>query len=139
METLVKPSVLIPAEVTAIHGITDEMVALAQTFPEIYPRIVEALEGKRVLIYNSSFDIKILDYGRRLHRLASFKLTKRSDCIMEWHAQWAGDWSDYHQGYRRHPLCGGHRALEDCLAALDRIKHIVADSDKIHCPVPRPE
>lgn len=44
METLVKPSVLIPAEVTAIHGITDEMVALAQTFPEIYLRIVEALE-----------------------------------------------------------------------------------------------
>jgi DNA polymerase-3 subunit epsilon len=58
---------------------------------------------------------------------------------MEWHAQWAGDWSDYHEGYRYHPLCGGHRALEDCLAALDRIKQIAADSDKIHCPVPRPE
>jgi DNA polymerase-3 subunit epsilon len=58
---------------------------------------------------------------------------------MEWHAQWAGDGSDYHESYRYHPLCGGHRALEDCLAALDRIKRIASDSDKIHCPVPRPE
>ena len=139
LNTLVQPSISIPLEVTAIHGITDEMVALAPTFPEVYPRIVEALEGKRVLIYNSSFDIKILDYCRRLHGLPSFKLTKRSECIMEWHARWAGDWSDYHEGYRYHPLCGGHRALEDCLAALDRIKQIAADSDKIHCPVPRPE
>jgi DNA polymerase-3 subunit epsilon len=53
LNTLVQPSISIPAEVTEIHGITDEMVAASPTFPEVYSRIVEALEGKRVLIYNS--------------------------------------------------------------------------------------
>jgi DNA polymerase-3 subunit epsilon len=139
LDTLVKPSASIPGDVVAIHGISDEMVKDAPTFPEIYPRIVEALEGKRVLIYNSSFDIKILAYCRQLHGLKGLKLSNRSECIMTWHAQWAGDWSDYYEGYRWHPLDGGHRALDDCLAALDRIKRMAADSEKFHCPVPKPE
>lgn len=139
LNTLVKPSIPIPADVVAIHGISDEMVANSPSFPEVYPQIVEVLEGKRVLIYNAAFDIKILDYCRKLHGLKSFNLSKRYECVMEWHAQWAGDWSDYHEGYRWHPLCGGHRALDDCLATLDRVKKIAADSDTFHCPVPRPE
>jgi DNA polymerase-3 subunit epsilon len=139
LNTLVKPTIPIPADITAIHGISDAMVTDSPSFPEAYPRIVEALEGKRVFIYNASFDIKILDYCRRLHNLKSFNLSKRYECVMSWHAQWAGDWSDYHESYRWHPLCGGHRALDDCLAVLERIKKMAADSDKLHCPVPKPE
>lgn len=139
LNTLIKPSIPIPADVVAIHGISDEMVADAPTFPEIYPQIVQTLEGKRAFIYNAAFDIKILNYCRNLHKLKSLNLSKRYECIMEWHAQWAGDWSDYHESYRWHPLDGGHRALGDCLAALERIKKMAADSDTFHCPVPRPE
>jgi DNA polymerase-3 subunit epsilon len=61
LDTLIKPSIPIPAEVTEIHGINDEMVADAPTFPEVYPTDA-ALKDKRVLIYNSAFDIKILNY-----------------------------------------------------------------------------
>lgn len=139
LNSLVKPSTVIPADVVAIHGISDEMVIDAPSFPEIYPQIVEALAGKKALIYNASFDIKILAYCRRLHGLKGLALSKRSECIMEWHAQWAGDWSDYHESYRWHPLCGGHRALDDCLAALDRIKIIAADPNEYYCPVPKPD
>ena len=71
LNTLVKPSISIPADVVAIHGIDDAMVADAPSFPEIYPQIVEVLEGKRVFIYNAAFDIKILDYYRKLHNLTS--------------------------------------------------------------------
>lgn len=139
LNTLVKPTISIPVDVVAIHGISDEMVANSPSFPEVYPQIVEVLEGKRVFIYNAAFDIKILDYCRKLHGLKSFNLSKRYECIMEWYAQWQGDWSDYHEGYQWYPLHGGHRALGDCLAALERIKSIAADDDKFHCPVPRPE
>lgn len=139
LNTLLKPTIAIPAEVTEIHGITDEMVAEAPTFPDIYLQIKEILKGKRVLIYNAEFDIKILNYCCELHDLPILKLKARSECIMEWHAQWAGDWSYYHESYTWHPLCGGHRALGDCLAALERIKKIAADSDKIEAPVPIPE
>ena len=139
LDTLVKPTISIPSDAVAIHGISDEMVADAPTFPEVYPRIVEALENKRVLIYNSNFDVQILAYCRRLHNLEGLRLKKRSECIMEWYAQWEGVWSEYYKDYKWHPLDGGHRALGDCLAALDKIKQMAADSEKFHCPIPKPD
>ena len=108
LDTFIKPTIPIPPETTALHGITDAMVADAPSFPEVYPRIMEVLKGKRVLIYNSAFDIKILNYCCQLHSLPSLMLKKRSECLMEWTAQWNGDWSYYHSYYRYFPLNGGH-------------------------------
>lgn len=140
LDTLIKPSIPIPAEVTDIHGISDEMVADAPSFPEVYPCIDAALKDKRVFIYNSAFDIKILNYCCKLHGLPILNLNKRSECLMEWAAQWGGDWSYYYKDYKYFPLPGGgHRALEDCLAALDCLKKMAADSDQINCPVPIPQ
>ncbi len=139
LDTLVKPSIPIPAEVTDIHGISDAMVATAPSFPDVYPRIVEVLKDKRILIYNAEFDIKILNYCCQLHGLPILKLQKRSDCLMEWAAQWKGEWSNYYKDYRYIPLSGGHRALGDCLAAFELIKLMAADSDRINCPVPIPQ
>jgi DNA polymerase-3 subunit epsilon len=114
------------------------MVADAPIFPEVYPPIDAVIKDKRVIIYNAAFDIKILNYCCWLHDLPILKLAKRSDCLMEWVAQWAGNWSYYHEDYRYLPLNGGHRALADCTAAFDRIKQMAADSDQIDCPVPIP-
>ncbi len=139
LNTLVKPSISIPPEVTDLHGISDAMVANVPTFPEVYPHIDAALKDKRVLIYNSAFDIQILNYCCRLHNLPILKLTKRSDCLMEWAAQWGGDWSYYYEDYKYFPLNGNHRALGDCTAAFELIKRMAADSDQINCPVPIPE
>ncbi|MEG4838248.1 3'-5' exonuclease [Microcoleus sp. B9-D4] len=139
LDTLIKPSIPIPAEAAEIHGITDEMVASAPSFPTIYPRIVEVLKDKQILIYNAEFDIKILNYCCRLHNLPILKLKKRSECLMEWVAQWRGDWNYYYKDYQYFPLNGGHRALEDCIAALQLIKKMAADSDRINCPVPIPQ
>lgn len=140
LDTLVKPSIPIPAEATEIHGITDAMVATAPSFPDVYPRIVEVLKDKRILIYNAEFDIKILNYCCHLHNLPILKLQKRSECLMEWAAQWGGDWSNYYKDYKYFPLpSGNHRALGDCLAALDLLKNMAADSAQIHCPVPIPQ
>nr|WP_246276821.1 3'-5' exonuclease [Microcoleus asticus] len=140
LDALIKPSIPIPAEVTDIHGITDAMVADAPTFTEVYPRIAEVLEDKRILIYNAEFDIKILNYCCHLHNLPSLNLKERSECLMEWAAQWGGDWSYYYKDYKYFPLSSGnHRALGDCIAALQLIKKMAADSDRINCPVPIPE
>ena len=140
LNELIKPTIPIPAEVTAIHGITDEMVAAASPFPEVYPRIAEVLEGKRILIYNAEFDIKILNYCCQLYGLPILMLQKRSDCLMEWAAQWRGQWSNYYRDYKYFPLpSGNHRALGDCLAAFELIKRMAADSEEMNCPVPIPE
>jgi DNA polymerase-3 subunit epsilon len=139
LNTLVKPSIPVPTDAVVIDRINDETVENAPTFLEVHPWIVEKLEDKKVLIYNSIFAIKVLAYYRQLHGLEGLRLSKRSDCIMKWHAQWAGNWSDYHESYRQHPLKGSHRALDNCLAALDRIKCMAADSGVFYCPVPKPE
>ncbi|MEG4407236.1 3'-5' exonuclease [Microcoleus sp. MON2_D5] len=139
LDTLINPSIVIPPEVTEIHGISDAMVADAPTFPEVYPRIDAAVKNKRVLIYNSAFDLQILNYCCRLHSLPILKLAKRSDCLMQWVVQWAGNSRYYHKDYQYVPLHGRHRALADCTAAFELIKLMAADSDQINCPVPIPE
>jgi DNA polymerase-3 subunit epsilon len=121
LNSLIQPTISIPPEVVNIHGITDEMVSNAPTFPELYSRIVEALKDKAVLIYNAEFDINILYYCCQLHNLEELNLKKRSDCIMEWYAQYCGYWSNYHESYRTHSLEGNHSAIGDCLAALELI------------------
>lgn len=134
LDSLVKPTIPIPPDVTNIHGITDLMVKNASTFPEIYPQIVAALLDKEVLIYNADFDLHILRYCCRLHELKSLKLRKRSDCLMEWYAQFCGDWHDYYQSYRWQPLGGDHSAVGDCLAALSVLQDMagaeITDAEK---------
>lgn len=58
LNTLVKPTIPIPEEAIAIHGITDEIVKDAPNFCEVYPQIVGGLTDKEVLIYNADFDIR---------------------------------------------------------------------------------
>ena len=117
INTLIKPKKPIPQAVSRIHGITDEMVECAPTFPEVYESIRQAIEGQHVLIYNESFDRKILDYNCELHGLS--KLEYQSECLMIAYAAYVGEWSDYWQNYRWQPLpAGNHRALGDCQAAL---------------------
>ena len=48
LDSLVKPTIPIPTEASNIHHLTDELVKNAPTFPEIYPRIVETLQDKKV-------------------------------------------------------------------------------------------
>lgn len=134
LNTLIKPTILIPKEATAIHGISSDMVADAPGFPEIYPQIRTVLMDKEVIIYNASFDTRILRRCCELHKLPLLGLSKRSHCLMEWYAQWYGDWSSYWESYRYLPLYGGHRALSDCQAALAFLKRMPDDSSDICYP-----
>jgi len=71
------------------------MVTDAATFSKVYFRMDAVFKDKRVLIYNYAFDITFLNYCCRLHTFSVLKLTKRSDCLMEWVAQWTGNLSCY--------------------------------------------
>ena len=58
---LVNPSIPIPAETTAIHGITDEKVANEPTFKELSAEISELIHNCDLAGYNSNkFDIPLL-------------------------------------------------------------------------------
>lgn len=57
----VNPEMPIPPESTAIHGISDEMVANEPTFKELAPRIYEMIKDSDLAGFNSNrFDIPLL-------------------------------------------------------------------------------
>lgn len=53
---LIQPGIPIPAETTAVHGITDADVAGKPLFREVVEEIMHALEGAIPAAYNAEFD-----------------------------------------------------------------------------------
>lgn len=58
--TLVNPNMPIPADITDIHGITDEMVANEPPFRVIAPGLKKILQNSDICGYNVDFDLKFL-------------------------------------------------------------------------------
>ena len=58
--TLINPETFITPDVTAIHGITNEMVASAPRFKDIALTLAEHLEDSVLICHNVSFDVPFL-------------------------------------------------------------------------------
>lgn len=139
--SLIKPSLPIPEEATAVHGITDEMVANSPSWPEVHGKVWELINGKQVLAYSAAFDFGRLDVMARLYGLESPLVSSRTagrieladgtswECVMQAYAQlWqepttsaqSADgwrWKALTEACRAQgiPVGRAHRALEDCL------------------------
>lgn len=130
LDTLVKPTISIPSDASSIHGITDNQVVNAPSFPQIYPKLSEVLHDKKVLIYNASFDLGILDYCCSLHQLPDLNIDYCT-CLMLMYAVFCGNWSDYHGSYTWQPLpVGDHSAIGDCLSALKVLEKMASKAGK---------
>ena len=123
VNTLVKPPVPIPDEVIKIIGITNEMVADAPKFIEVYDDLVNLFIGERVTVgHNVSFDLGILWAELARHRL-------------EFHFPWSPTWTctieksmsiqhrrlslkDLHMLATGHHHDNAHRAKSDVLATI---------------------
>lgn len=57
---LVNPTIPVPAESSAVHGITDEMLAGQPRFEEVWSEVREMLEGRIPVAYNHGFDSRFL-------------------------------------------------------------------------------
>ncbi|MCB9593844.1 MAG: 3'-5' exonuclease [Sandaracinaceae bacterium] len=57
---LIQPTIPVPAEATAVHGITDEMLADQPRFEAIWSEIRTHLEGRLPVAYNAGFDKRFL-------------------------------------------------------------------------------
>jgi DNA polymerase-3 subunit epsilon len=95
--TLVNPEVPIGAGATAVHGIDDAKVKDAPTFAEVAHRVANAIDGKRVIVYNAAFDVPIV--VRELERVKVAVPDFDEECAMLLYAQYWGDWDDRHESY----------------------------------------
>ncbi len=58
----INPEREIPADATAVHGITDEMVKDKPVFAEIFTEFLEFVGQGTLVAHNASFDMKFINY-----------------------------------------------------------------------------
>lgn len=97
-ESLVRPLGPVSEGARAVHGITDEELSGAPSWPEVYAQLVSLLEGRELVAWNAAFDCRVLRRSSALHGLAFPELTWH--CAMTWGAPIWGEYSEYHGDFR---------------------------------------
>jgi len=127
-EGTVRPVCRIEASATRIHGHTARSLAGSPPFLEVYPDLLEALWGRRVIVYNASYDRRVWDAAVKSlgARAALAGELPPWECAMRRYAAYVGEPSK-RGGYRSQRLTGGdHSALGDALATLRLIEEMAA-------------
>lgn len=154
LDTLVKPSIPISPEVTKINHITNDMVANAPAWCDVFPKVHAIIRMHKWLAWNSGFDARMLDqtcayteiYDNKSPCVASLITSRIHTSHIEAKAvydQWYGEFDEKRQAFKRQSLTtaaarhgvsveGAHRALADC-------KMILAVLQKVCDPVPQIE
>ena len=142
MDQRIRPRRPIPADATAIHGITNADVAMKPTFGQIMNgRIRQLMENRdvHIAIFNSEYDLRLIDqsYGPDAP-LAIYHRRPNTHCIMNMYAEFYGAWSEYHGSYTWQSLdaaasqCGlefegsAHSALADARMTLAVLRHMAS-------------
>lgn len=135
LDTLVKPSKRMRADNKAsqIHGITNEHLADAPKWSEIHDQVCEILKNRKVIIYNSSFDTRLLHQTAAKYNLEVPNFIPQ--CAMQLYGYWEGTASS-RGGYKWHKLEAAcqrlgviltgtaHRSLTDCYSTLSMLKKL---------------
>lgn len=150
LDTLVKPTRLIPAAATAINNITNEMVADAPSWQEVYPAVVAAIGGHKWLAWNSKFDARLITQTCLItglySDLAPAAMLEMYSRIHSGHidakktySQWYGAFSVKDKNFVRQPLAmavvqqgvavsaEAHRSLADCQRVLRVLESVCND------------
>lgn len=145
LDTLVRPSRPIPEAATAVHGITDTMVAGAPRWPMVLMLLRDLVHERHVAIYNADFDLRMIRETSRRYREPERLVVAGWHDAMEWYAAFWGDWNDYHRSYRwqrlaaacaqqeiPEPEAPAHSALGDCLRTLALLRKMAAVAKEVH-------
>lgn len=121
---LINPEMPIPAESTAIHGITDEDVKDSPTFKQVAKSLVEILEGCDLAGFNSSrFDVPMLS-EEFLRAGIDFDMSKRKfiDVQIIFHRKEPRTLEAAYKYYCNKDLDNAHSAEADTKATYEVLK-----------------
>lgn len=141
MDTLVRPTIRIPADAQAIHGISDAMVVDAPSFADLHDELRSLVKGRNVLIYNAEYDLKVLNNSSVAHRLPPIWLQAAGNwaCVMKAYAQYRGEPGKRPGDFRWHklgdacrqmqvPLTDAHSAIGDCISTAGIVNALISRS-----------
>lgn len=128
IDTLVKPVRSIPWDAQRIHGITDEMCARSPGWREIAPRVQQIIQGKDLLVYNATYDRKMMHQAGEAAGMLKIEWRELANwvCIMEAYAEFHGEWNEYRGSFKWQKLTDAawrlgverkdaHSAFGDCV------------------------
>ncbi|EMX8401574.1 3'-5' exonuclease [Yersinia enterocolitica] len=134
LNTLVKPRALIPEEVSAIHGITNEMVAAAPTWRDIHWQLMALIHTRTLVIYNIDFDVRLIMQTMEINNCGFAYLELNAECAMRNYAEYYGQRDEKRNKFKWQSLSNAakqqgvvidgtpHRALSDCKTTLGIIR-----------------
>lgn len=134
LDEFVRPSQKIPAEVTRLHGINDEMVANAKSWPALWPTVRGYLLGRTIGIYNAEFDVRMMRQSLERYRLP-WRETLNTQDILNLYSEYRAEWDPIRRSLRRFkledagkyfgiPLPNAHRAADDALLARALLRRL---------------
>jgi len=143
MNTLVKPTISIPKEATAIHGITDNDLLNAPVFADVVEELEGLIQGKILLIFNADYDLRLLRQTARKSKVQINLEPAEVRCVMLEYARFFGEWNPKYENWKWQSLANAarrtgyvpaegmltHRAIADCVAALNVYRHMHPEND----------
>lgn len=147
-ESLINPGISIPAEATAIHHITNEMVANARGFKEVIEEFIAFCEGDVILIAhnNDAFDYNFLK--EEFSRIGGIMPPWRFLDSLKWARRYRSDIPRHTLQFLREiygiEANNAHRALDDVIVlhkvfammtddlSIEEVYHLINKPRQLH-------
>jgi DNA polymerase-3 subunit epsilon len=145
-ESLVRPTRPIPVDAIAVHGITNADVKDAPEWCDVYDEVQSILAGRRIVVYNVTFDKQMVTQACRQYALPAPEADW--ECAMKRYAGFHGSWDPGKRWYKFQKLeravltfgaePGGHRAAADALACRAVVLGMAATPPPRTAPIDMP-
>jgi DNA polymerase III subunit epsilon len=120
-----KPKCEIHPGAQEIHGIKIEDLQDEMDFGDFAEDLDAILHKRRIVIYNSNFDLRMLTQTAVIHSALSRVIFDDVTCAMLQYSAFVGEPKQRGNGYKFQALPGGdHTSLGDCQAVLELVKRM---------------
>lgn len=124
---LIKPTCRINPQAESVHRISQAQVDSAPSFADFFPKLQTIIAERKVIIYNASFDTRMIEQSLWSYQLSLEYQTFDIECAMLQYAKYVGEWNQRHGQFRWQRLPDGdHSAVGDCQAVLKIIRQMAA-------------